>query len=52
MNPQEEERIKLGLYKKFYEDNKDLMKQNPSEYTHRQRLYIEEELEKVKYNLK
>ena len=52
MDSHEEERIKIMLYNKFHEQNKDLYENKPEEYFYAQRVFIEKEFEKIKYNLK
>ena len=52
MNYTQEEKIKLEVYKEFYEDNKELLKRDAQEYAYKQRIYVEKQFEKIKYNLK
>ena len=52
MNYQEEEKIKITLYREFYENNKELYREKPEEYFHAQRIFVEKDFEKIKYNLK
>lgn len=47
MNLQEENEIKLRLYKEFYENNKQLFKDNKGEFLHYQRVYVEQGLNKI-----
>ena len=49
LSVQEEDDKKIKFYKKFNEKNEDLLKENPEEFYHQQRLYVEEEMIKIKY---
>lgn len=47
-----EDRIQIKLYNEFYEKNKELFKRDPLQYWRQCRVYVQENLQRIKYGVR